>query len=173
VSTFDAAVVILRLGIGLIFAVNGAQKIFGWWGGSGFAGWQAVMVRMGFRPAPLFAAVSAGAELVGGLALAVGFLTPLAAALLVGQSVVIIFGAHWARGFFNRDNGYEFPLALVSGVVAALLLGPGAISLDAVIVAVATTAILFLTSVRRGRRVMGGWHPRFPMPQDGEGPPGR
>jgi putative oxidoreductase len=133
VSTFDAAVVILRLGIGLIFAVHGAQKIFGWWGGSGFAGWQAVMVRMGFRPAPLFAAVSAGAELVGGLALAVGFLTPLAAALLVGQSVVIIFGAHWARGFFNRDNGYEFPLALVSGVVAALLLGPGAISLDAVI----------------------------------------
>jgi putative oxidoreductase len=133
VSTFDAAAVILRLGIGLIFAVHGAQKIFGWWGGSGFSGWQAVMVRMGFRPAALFAAVSAGAELIGGLALAIGFLTPLAAAALVGQSLVIIFGAHWARGFFNRDNGYEFPLALVSGVVATLLLGPGAASVDAAI----------------------------------------
>ena len=132
-STFDAAVLILRLGIGLIFAVHGAQKILGWWGGSGFAGWEAVMVRMGFRPARLFAAISAAAELVGGLALAVGFLTPLAAAALVGQSLVIIFAAHWSRGFFNRDNGYEFPLALVSAVVATLLLGPGAVSLDAAI----------------------------------------
>jgi putative oxidoreductase len=132
-STFDAALLILRLGIGLIFAVHGAQKILGWWGGSGFAGWEAVMLRMGFRPARLFAAVSAAAELVGGLALAVGALTPLAAAALLGQSLVIIFAAHWARGFFNRDNGYEFPLALISGVVATLLLGPGAISVDALI----------------------------------------
>lgn len=132
-STFDAAVLVLRLGIGLIFAVHGAQKILGWWGGSGFAGWQAVMVRMGFRPARLFAAISAGAELVGGLALAIGLLTPIAAAVLVGQSLVIIFGAHWPRGFFNRDNGYEFPLALTSGVIATLLLDPGAVSVDAVI----------------------------------------
>jgi putative oxidoreductase len=129
-STFDAAALVLRLGVGLIFAIHGAQKAFGWWGGSGFAGWEAVMTRMGFRPARLFAAVSVAAELGGGLALVLGFLTPLAATLLVGQSVVIIFAAHWPRGFFNRDNGYEFPLALVAGVIAVLLLGPGEISVD-------------------------------------------
>jgi putative oxidoreductase len=131
--TFDAALLVLRLGIGLIFAVHGAQKILGWWGGSGFAGWEAVMERMGFRPARLFAAISAAAELVGGLAIAVGFLTPIAATALVGQSLVIIFAAHWSRGFFNRDNGYEFPLSLVSGIVAVLLLGAGAVSVDALV----------------------------------------
>jgi putative oxidoreductase len=131
--TFDAAVLVLRLGVGFIFAAHGAQKVFGWWGGSGFAGWVAVMVRMGFRPPRLFAAVSAATELGGGLALAVGFLTPLAAMLIVGQSMVIIFRAHWPRGFFNRDNGFEFPLALVCGAIAALLLGPGDVSLDSVI----------------------------------------
>jgi putative oxidoreductase len=129
--TFDAAVLVLRLGVGLIFAVHGAQKVFGWWGGSGFAGWKDVMTRMGFRPARLFAGVSAGAELIGGLALAAGVLTPLAGMVLVGQSVVIIFAAHWPRGFFNRDNGYEFPLSLVTGTIAVLLLGPGEVSFDA------------------------------------------
>src|SRR4051812_41819663 len=132
-STLDGAALVLRLGVGLIFAVHGAQKLFGWWGGSGFAGWQAVMTRMGFRPGWLFAAISAAAELVGGLSLAIGLLTPLAATVLVAQSIVIIFAAHWARGFFNRDNGYEFPLALVSGVVATLLLGPGEVSIDSLI----------------------------------------
>ena len=111
-STFDAALLVLRLGIGLIFAVHGAQKLFGWWKGPGFTGWQGAMGHMGFRPAPLFAGVSAVAEFGGGLGLALGLLTPFVATLLIGQSVVIIGSAHWRSGFFNRDNGYEFPLAL-------------------------------------------------------------
>jgi hypothetical protein len=73
-------------------------------------------------------------------------------------------------------------VAVVDGVLAGVIAGIVASTVSAgmmltipiaVIVAVATTAILFLTSVRRARRVMGGWHPRFPMPQDGEGPTGR
>ncbi|HZC33407.1 MAG TPA: DoxX family protein [Candidatus Bathyarchaeia archaeon] len=132
-TTMDAALLVLRLVAGLTFAAHGAQKMFGWWGGSGFAGWQAVMVRMGFRPAGTFAIVSALAELLGGLMLAVGLATPLAAAVLVAQTVVIIAAAHWKRGFFNRDNGYEFPLSLGAGVVAILLGGAGGLSLDAAI----------------------------------------
>src|SRR4051812_20128822 len=132
-STFDAALLVLRLGIGLIFAVHGAQKLFGWWKGPGFAGWQGAMGHMGFRPAPLFAGVSALAEFAGGLGLALGLLTPIAATVLIGQSVVIIGSAHWRSGFFNRDNGFEFPLALATGVAAILLAGPGTYSVDALI----------------------------------------
>jgi len=72
-----------------------------------------------------------GAELVGGVSLAAGFLTPLAAMILVGQLIVIIAKSHWANGFWNRANGYEFPLSLLGGTVAIGLIGPGAISLDA------------------------------------------
>jgi putative oxidoreductase len=129
-NTADLGLLILRLVVGLTFAAHGAQKAFGWWQGSGYAGWHAVVDRMGFRPVPLFAAVSIAAELGGGLALAVGFLTPLAATALIGQSVVIIGKAHWPRGFWNRDNGLEFPLSLAAGVVAILLIGPGAASID-------------------------------------------
>jgi putative oxidoreductase len=132
-ATTDVALLFLRMGVGLIFAVHGAQKVFGWWDGPGFDGWTAVMVRLGFKPAPAWAALSAFAELGGGLMLMFGLLTPLAATLAIGQSVVIIGASHWKHGFFNRNNGYEFPLALAAGFAAVLLAGPGAVSLDGVI----------------------------------------
>ncbi|HEY3335794.1 MAG TPA: DoxX family protein [Candidatus Limnocylindrales bacterium] len=132
-TSADGGLLVLRLVTGLVFAVHGAQKTFGWWGGQGLRGWQGTMERMGYRPAFAFAVLSALVELVGGLLVAVGLLTPLAALLVVGQSVVIVAGVHWKRGFFNRDNGYEFPLVLGAGFLALLLAGPGAISVDAVL----------------------------------------
>lgn len=114
-------------------AAHGSQKAFGWWKGSGWAGWRAVMTRMGFRPESLWAAVAIGAELGGGVLLALGFLTPFAAMALIGQSMVIILKAHWPRGFWNRDNGYEFPLSLLAGIVAIIGTGAGAISVDNVL----------------------------------------
>jgi putative oxidoreductase len=132
-ATSDVALLILRIGVGSIFAVHGAQKVFGWWDGPGLAGWKAVMVRLGFRPAGPWAALSALVELVGGLMLAFGLLTPLAATLAIGQSVVIVGVSHWKHGFFNRNNGYEFPMSLASGFAAVLLPGPGGLSVDSVI----------------------------------------
>jgi putative oxidoreductase len=130
-DTTDLALVIVRVVVGLTFAAHGAQKAFGWWNGPGMPGWQGVMERLGFRPTGLFAAVSMAAELGGGLLLAAGLLTPLAVAALVGQSVVIILKSHLPRGFWNRDNGFEFPLSLAAGIVAIGLIGPGGVSLDA------------------------------------------
>ncbi len=130
-NTFDAALLILRLGVGLTFAAHGAQKVFGWWGGPGLTGWQGAMEKMGFRPAPLFALVSALVELVGGVFLAVGLLTPLAGAVLVAQSVVIIGQVHWQNGFFNTKGGYEFPLTLAVAAIALTLVEAGAWSIDA------------------------------------------
>src|SRR5512135_2965351 len=97
----DLGLLILRLVVGLTMAGHGAQKAFGWWKGPGRAGWHAVVVRMGFRPANAWSLVSTGAELVGGILFAVGLLTPIAAMALIGQSTVIIFKAHWSRGFWS------------------------------------------------------------------------
>jgi putative oxidoreductase len=167
----DLGVLILRLVIGLTFAAHGAQKAFGWWGGSGFAGWQAVMERLRFRPAVLFAAISMAAELVGGLLLAVGLLTPLATMVIIGQFVIIIVKSHRPRGFWNRDNGYEFPLALAAGVVAIALIGPGAASIDSVVgLTVSDTLRIVLIAVG----LIGGFAtlavPSLNQPAPGEAP---
>ena len=129
-TAFDVGLLIVRLAVGLTFAAHGAQKVLGWWAGPGFAGWTGVMTRMGLRPAPLWAAISAGTELFGGLLLALGFLTPIAAALVVAQSVYIVVRAHLPKGFWNKNGGIEFPLQLLAGALLIVASGPGAIAID-------------------------------------------
>ncbi len=129
----DVTLLILRLSVGLIFAAHGAQKAFGWWNGPGIEGWQKIVAGMHFQPAPLWTIVSVGAELVGGMLIVIGLFTPLAATLLIGQSVVIVLKAHLPKGFWNKDGGIEFPLALSAGVLVALGVGPGAYSIDRLI----------------------------------------
>ncbi len=129
----DVGLLILRVVVGLIFAAHGAQKAFGWWNGPGYAGWTGAMAKMGLRPAPLWAAISTGAELIGGVALALGLLTPLAAAVVVAQGLVIVMRAHWAAGFWSGNRGYEFPLSLLGGAAAVLFTGPGALALDSLL----------------------------------------
>jgi putative oxidoreductase len=130
VHSIDLAILLIRLSVGLTFAAHGAQKAFGWWGGPGMTGWRGAIDRMGFRPVGLFAAVSVLAELIGGHMLGAGFVTPAAAAVLVGLSVVIIFKVHWSRGFFTSKGGFEFPFVLAIGAVAIGVAGPGQVSFD-------------------------------------------
>ncbi len=127
----DIGLLVLRLVVGLTFAAHGSQKVFGWWDGPGLEGWRSGVERMGFEPAPFWAYVSSLTELAGGLLLAVGLVTPAAAAALVGMAIVIISKVHLSKGFFNTAGGVEFPLVLGGGALALVLTGPGTISLDA------------------------------------------
>jgi len=122
---------ILRLVIGLIVAAHGAQKLFGWWGGPGIKGWTAGMIRMRIRPAAPWAWMSALAEVGGGLALALGFLSPLGSAAIASAMLVAVALVHWPKGFWNSKGGFEFNLSILGAVVALALTGPGAISIDA------------------------------------------
>jgi putative oxidoreductase len=132
-ENIDVGLLVLRMTVGLIFLAHGAQKAFGWWKGPGMAGWSATLARMGYRPAHAFAGVAAAIELGGGLLLAAGLLTPLAAGAIVAQTVVIIGRVHWRNGFFNTAGGFEYPLLLGLGAVVIAIAGPGAIAVDQLI----------------------------------------
>lgn len=125
-SRNTAALTVLRLGLGVVFTAHGAQKLFVY----GIAGVSDAFSKIGL-PAFLGPVVGA-AELLGGIALVAGFLTPLAAAGLAVVMVGAILKVHLAGGFFN-PTGIEFPLTLLAGLVALAIAGAGRFSLDGVI----------------------------------------
>jgi putative oxidoreductase len=112
---------VLRLGLAVIFIYHGLEKIHLDWGTAwnlDLPAWQQVAVAWG--------------ELLGGVALAVGFLTRLAALGLIGIEAAAIALVQGANGFALHDNGYEYKFALIVMCVAVVLLGGGTLAVDRV-----------------------------------------
>jgi putative oxidoreductase len=126
----SVGLLILRLVVGLSVAAHGAQKLFGWFGGYGLAGTGQFLEQLGFRPGRLHAAQAGIAELVGGLFLAAGLLTPAAAAAVVAVMLVAAVSVHITKGFFAHNGGYEYTLVLGGAALALAFTGPGTLSLD-------------------------------------------
>ena len=126
----SAGILLLRLAIGMTVAAHGAQKLFGAFGGHGLVGTAQFLESLGFRPGRPHAWALGGAELVGGIMLAAGVLTPFAAAAVIGVMVVAALVVHRPQGFFAQNGGYEYPLALALASEAVAITGPGRFSLD-------------------------------------------
>lgn len=62
--------------MGLILAGHGAQKLFGFFGGRGLDITGKGFEALGYRPGTFFAGLAGASEVLGGLGLAVGLLTP-------------------------------------------------------------------------------------------------
>ena len=85
---------LLRIVAGLLFACHGAQKLFGVLGG---------------QQVPLMGLMGLAGiiEFAGGLLIAIGFLTSIAAFIASGQMAVAYFMAHAPRGALPIQNGGE------------------------------------------------------------------
>ncbi|HET7481105.1 MAG TPA: DoxX family protein [Rubrobacteraceae bacterium] len=127
----DVGLLVLRVVLGVIFAAHGAQKLFGSFGGPGLKGTAGFHEQLGIKPPYLMAILAGLAEFAGGILVAAGLLTPLAAVALIVTMAVAVFAVHLKNGFFAMNGGYEFNLALAGMALTLLLTGAGAISLDA------------------------------------------
>jgi putative oxidoreductase len=156
---------LLRMVVGGTMFGHGAQKLFGWFGGHGPQGTGGFFGQLGFR-AGVAMAVLAGLAESSGLLLAAGLLTPLACLAIAIVMLNAIAAVHWSKGFWNTNGGYEFPLTLLTVVVAIAATGPDRFSIDRAIgwddnisgvwwaagVVAAAAVISFLTATA-GRRL--------------------
>jgi len=125
----DAALLVVRVVVGVIFALHGSQKLFGAFGGPGL---EAMVQPPPNGMGPLGYLVTIG-EFFGGLGLIVGFLTRFSAASLIVIMLGAIFMVHGKNGFFMGhgpeskliDAGFEYNLALIGLLVPTLVAGPG------------------------------------------------
>jgi putative oxidoreductase len=130
----DVGLLLARLGLASILILHGWIR----WQGPG----QGVQRQIDYltqfgTPYPTVAAWGAiTLELVGGLFLAVGALTPIVALAVLVEQILIIAYTNWYRGpdLLNSDGtyagGYEYNLALALLAMLIMVFGAGRISVD-------------------------------------------
>lgn len=108
---------LMRIVAGALFACHGAQKLFGVLGGQK-------------QEAPLM--IAAGViELVGGILIAVGFLTSIVAFICSGQMAVAYFMRHAPGGLWPIVNRGELAVLFCFVFLYIASQGSGILSIDA------------------------------------------
>jgi len=114
---------LLRIVAGLMFMLEGAQKLLG------FPDPGAKL-----QPhAPLLLKAAGVIELVGGALIALGLLTSIAALIASGEMAVAYFKQHAPNGFWPTLNGGELAALYCFVFLYLAFAGPGPWSLDAII----------------------------------------
>lgn len=126
-TEFDLIMTAFRVLFGVTFFTHGYAKQFQGGKIAGTAGW---FDSMGMRPGRFHAQMAAATEMTAGLALALGLVTPLASAAVIGVMVVAGYTVHRGNFAIVKDGWeYTFVVALIAAAIAGL--GPGQWSLDA------------------------------------------
>lgn len=113
----DIAYPLMRFVAGFLFSFHGAQKLFGVLGGKVMTG-DTLMLIAGII------------ELVGGVLIALGLLTRIAAFLASGEMAVAYFKAHAPQGLWPIENGGELAAVYSFVFLFVAAYGGGPYSLD-------------------------------------------
>ena len=125
----------IRLALGAVMIAHGAQKVLGSFNGPGLETFIAGDTPFGFmRPAWFWLGAAALSELVGGLLVALGLLTRVAAFFIACTMLTAVVGFHLSGGFFAANSGYEYPLSLLAMALGLLVSGGGHASVDRVLI---------------------------------------
>jgi putative oxidoreductase len=127
------APLLLRAALAAVFIYHGLEKVrpeagYGWQWADGMPGAPTVLINA--RPLQLLVAWG---ELLGGVAVALGILTRVAALGLIIIMCGAIFTYTGQKGFSAVSQGYEYNFVLILMCASLLLSGPGTFSLDRVI----------------------------------------
>jgi putative oxidoreductase len=126
INRINWALAIMRVVVGIVFAMHGGQKLFQF----GLTGVTGAFSGMGVPAPELAAPIVTFVEFLGGLALASGAFTRIAAALLAVDMLGAILLVHISGGFF-LPTGFEYALVLMTISIGYVVAGAGAYSIDA------------------------------------------
>lgn len=128
-DSINLALLVFRCGIGAVMLAHGINHIFG---GGKIAGTGRWFESLGMKPGIVHAWLASVTEVVGGVLLVLGLLTPLGGAAVIGVMLVALITNHRGNGFFifRPGEGWEYVMTLtLCGLVLAVV-GAGEWSLD-------------------------------------------
>jgi putative oxidoreductase len=164
------ALALARVWLGIMIFAHGWRHLAATRSGPGIANW---FESLGLLPGPLHAWNVTVTELVVGVVLVAGFLTPLAYGGLCSLLLVAAVTNHRKNGFFinNPGEGWEYVVTVAVLAIALGTLGPGNWSLDHAVgfsfpfqngTALLITALLGLGGTAAFLAVF--WRPRVEQP---------
>jgi len=130
VTAADCGLLLLRITVGLVLAGHGCQKLFGIFGGRGLTATGKGFEALGYHPGKFFAVLGGLSEFLGGLGLALGLFTPLAAAALIAVMINAMVTVTAAHGLWAMNGGLEYSMCIAAVALAVAAVGPGRLSLD-------------------------------------------
>lgn len=125
----DAGLLIGRIAVGVIFVAHGWQKL----ADKGHADVSASFDKLGIPLPDLAAVFTTWTELLGGIALIVGALVPVAGVLLAVNMAGAFWYVHMDKGLFSREGGYEYVMVLAAVSLLFAAVGAGRFSVDSVL----------------------------------------
>lgn len=117
---------VYRIVLGLLIACHGSSSLLGWFGGATGTG-------KTISPTSWPGGVAALIQLVCGLLVLVGLGTRVAAVMLSGAMAYAYFDVHQKHAVLPIQNGGELAALFSWGFLMIAILGPGALSLDAIL----------------------------------------
>ncbi len=131
----DRMALLLRLALAFLIFPHGAQKLLGWFGGPGFSATIGFFSNSLGVPGVLVVLVIV-VEFFGPVGLLLGLLSRVAAFGIACVMAVATLMVHRPNGFFmnwsgsQQGKGFEYHLLALAIVVAVMIKGTGALSLD-------------------------------------------
>ena len=121
----DIGLLVARLTLGLVLVAHGWQRFT-----HGIGPTVDTLTRYGLPEPQLFAWGATVLEVLGGALLIFGLLTPIVAAFVVAEQVMVIAWLKWQNGLWKVADGIEYPVALAALALILVVFGAGRTGVD-------------------------------------------
>lgn len=122
----DIGLLIARVALGLVLFGHGWHRF-----STGIGAAVTDLTAYGLPEPQLFAWGATVLETIGGALLVFGLLTPVVAAFVVAEQVMVILWLRWHNGLWQATNGVEYPLILAVLALVLVVFGAGRTGVDA------------------------------------------
>jgi len=121
----DICLLVARVALGLILLAHGWQRFT-----HGIGPTVDTLTKYGLPEPQLFAWGATVLEVIGGALLVFGLLTPIVAAFIVAEQVMVIAWLKWQHGLWQINDGIEYSVILAALALILVVFGAGRTGVD-------------------------------------------